>query len=276
MKTQSLFGQKMASDYFDEAEKSFEENDYKNALTSFQYIVRHYPNNPLYPRAVFNVGYIYFLDKQFDSSLIVFKKILVSPFNEKDALGGGIMADPYANYKHRASEFISDIYENKKMYDTALYYFALSDTTYTYLHFCGNEYAEYDIHKALKYANLYKKMNKKNEAIASFLSAVFVRLADNSDVLSELKLLLKDKKNLKKDLETAIENIYPKSFESEGTTYTIDYIKFLNVEIRVPEARILEEIDTPQPNVNGEDANKTRIKNRIYQSNFYKMMQTLF
>src|ERR1017187_3420282 len=140
------FGQKMPIDYFDEGINYNNAKDYKKAIESFKYIVRNYPKDPLYPRAFYNVGYISLIDKQYDSAIFYFKAILVSNFNEKEALGGDIMADPYTNYRHHASELISDIYYNKEMYDSSLYYFSLSDTLYPYMHFCGNEYAENDVH----------------------------------------------------------------------------------------------------------------------------------
>ena len=255
----------MPSDYFDEGEKYVEANDNKNALASFQFIVKHYPKSTLYPKAFYNVGYIYFMDKQYDSSIVIFKSILISNFNEKENLGGGIMDDPYTNYRHRTSEILSDIYYNKKMFDTALHYFALSDTLYPYLHFCGNEYAENNIYTALTYSDLYQKLDNNDKAIESLLPAVFITLANNSKVLSELKSLLKKKKNLKKDLDLSLTNIYSKTIQREDYSYQILYFKFLNVEIAVPKGY--------------EDEKKKFDKDEaitdIKKTDFYKMIKKL-
>lgn len=263
--SQNLFGQKMPSDYFDEGEKYVEDNDNKNALASFQYIIKHYPKNTLYPKAFYNVGYIYFMDKQYDSSIVVFKSILTSNFNEKENLGGGIMDDPYTNYRHRASEILSDIYYNKKMFDTALYYFALSDTLYPYLHFCGNEYAANDIHTALTYSDLYQKLDNNDKAIESLLPAVFVTLANNSKVISELKSLLKKKKNLKSQLDNAMDSMYSKTIQRDTYSYTRYYFKFLNAEIAVPNG-----YEDEKKKFDKDEAIK-----EIKKTDFYKMIKAL-
>jgi tetratricopeptide (TPR) repeat protein len=263
--SQNLFGQKMPSDYFDEGEKYVEANDNKNALASFQYIVKHYPKNTLYPKAFYNVGYLYFMNKQYDSSIVVFKSILTSNFNEKENLGGGIMDDPYTNYRHRASKILSDIYYNKKMYDTALYYFSLSDTLYPYLHFCGNEYAANDIHTALTYSDLYQKIDNKDKAIESLLHAVFVTLANNTKVISELKTLLKKKKNLKSELDNALDNMYSKTIQRETYSYTQHYFKFMNAEILVPNG-----YEDEKKKFDKDEAIK-----EIKKTDFYKMIRNL-
>ena len=98
--------------------RRFENENFNEALKGYQYIVNNHPKNELYPRAFYNVGYIYFIQKKYDKSIPIFKEILESNFNEKENLGGGIMADPYTNYRHRASEILSEIYYDKKKYDT--------------------------------------------------------------------------------------------------------------------------------------------------------------
>jgi len=263
--SQNLFGQKMPSDYFNEGEKYEELNDYKNAAASFQYIVRHYPKNSLFPKAFYNTGYCYFMDKQFDSSIVVFKSILTSNFNEKENSGGGIMDDPYTNYRHRASEILSDIYYNKKMYDTSLYYFALSDTVYPYLNFCGNEYAANDVHTALRYDDLYQKLGNKDKAIESLLPAVFVTLADNSKVLSELKILLKKKLQLKQQLDNSLDSLYSKTIQRDTYSYKRYYFKFLNAEIAIPKGYEDEK----------GKFNKDEAIEGIKRSEFYKMIDSL-
>lgn len=263
--SQNLFGQKMPSDYFEEGEKYSEANDNKNALASFQYIVKHYPKNTLYPKAFYNVGYIYFMEKQYDSSIVVLKSILTSNFNEKENLGGGIMDDPYTNYRHRVSEILSDIYYNKKMYDTALYYFALSDTLYPYLHFCGNEYAANDIHTALKYSDIYQKLDNKDKAIESLLPAVFIILSNNSKVLCELKKMLKKKKKLKSDLDLSLTNMYSKTIRQEKSIYKRYYFKFLNVEVAVPNGYEDEK----------EKFDKDNAIEKTKKTGFYKMIKSL-
>jgi tetratricopeptide (TPR) repeat protein len=263
--SQNLFGQKMPSDFFAEGERYIDAKDYKRALVSFQYIVQHHPLNTLYPKAYYNVGYCYFRDNQSDSAIVVFKSILTGNFNEQEPTGGGIMDDPYANYRHRASGILSSIYYDKKMYDTALYYFSLSDTVYPYLHFCGNEYAESDVYTALGYADLYEKLGNKDKAVECLLSAIFITLADNYKVISELKRLLAGKKNLKKELDDALDKIYSTTVHRDTYSYNQYCFKFLQVEIPIPKSYEYED----------ETFNKNETVALIKKSSFYKMIAGL-
>ncbi len=206
----STIAQKMPSDYFDESSNYFENDNYEKALIGYQYIIDNFPKNELYPKSYYNVGYIYFTQKKFEMAIPVFKTILESNFNEKENLGGSIMEDPYTNYRHKASEILSNIYYEKKMYDSALLFLALSDTVYPYLSFCGNGYASNYIQTALKYSSIYQKLNQPEKAIESLLPNVFATLANNTKVIEELKKLLANKKNLKKELDESINKIYSK------------------------------------------------------------------
>jgi len=262
------YGQKMPSDYFEEASNYFEEEKFDEALKGYQYIVDNHIKNELYPRAFYNVGYIYFIQKKYDKAIPIFKEILESNFNEKENLGGGIMADPYTNYRHRASEILSEIYYDKKKYDTALYYFDLSDTTYPYLHFCGNEYASNDVYTALRYNAIYQKLNQPDKAIEKLLPTVFITLADNSEVIEELKKLLADRKGLKKELDNSLSKIYSKKIDREDYSYTRYCSEFLNVEIAVPDS--YESYEDEKDKFDKEKAIK-----EIKQSDFYKMIEKL-
>jgi tetratricopeptide (TPR) repeat protein len=228
------YGQKMPSDYFEEASKYIDDNKLEEARISYQYIVDNCPKNELYPKAFYNVGYIYFIQKNYNKAIPIFKAILESDFNEKENLGGGIMADPYTNYKNRASRILSDIYYEQQLFDTALYYHALSDKVYPYLHFCGNEYASNDVYTALRYADIYQKLNQPEKAIEKLLPTVFITLADNSEVIEKLKILLTEKKGIKIELDNSLNQIYSKKFKLDGHKYKRYFFKFLNVEIAVP------------------------------------------
>lgn len=261
----TAFAQKMPSDYFDEASKYFEDDNYDKALSGYKYIVDNFPKNELYSMSYYNIGYIYYTQKKFENAIHVFKTILESNFNEKENLGGGIMEDPYTNYRHRASEILSNIYYDKKMYNTALQYFALSDTSYPYLHFCGNEYASNDVHTALRYSDIYQKLNQPDKAIKSLLPTVFITLADNSKVIDELKKLLSNKKNSKNELDESLNKIYSRKTDKANYSFTRYYFIFLNTEIAVP--------DSYEDDKKKFEKEKT-IK-EIRQTDFYKMIQKL-
>ena len=258
-------GQKMPSDYFEEGVKYVEDSKYSEAIQCFRYIVANCPKNKLYPKATYNLGYCFLMSKQGDSALVIFKEILTSSFNEREKLGGGIMDDPYTNYKHRASELISDIFYKNKMFDSALFYFAQADTVFPYLHFCGNEYAQNDVRKALIYADLYKQLGNKGDEIEALLPVVFITLADNSKAILELQHLLNGRQHLKDTLDIALTNYYSKVLGDGEHKYKRHYFRFLSREIELPGGYEDDE----------RKFNRDKVITNVKQSDFYKMIEGL-
>jgi predicted small lipoprotein YifL len=50
----TAYGQKMPSDYFEEADGYFAQKKYDEALTGYQYIVDNHPRSKYYPKALLN------------------------------------------------------------------------------------------------------------------------------------------------------------------------------------------------------------------------------
>ena len=256
------FGQKMPSDYFEEAGKSFMEGQMDEALSGYLYIVENHPRNELYPRALYNVAYIYSVQKEYKKSIDYYTLLMHGGQDEFEPLGGDIMSDPYANYRHRAADQISVCYYELQQYDSALYYLALSDTTYPYLSDCGNAYAENDIRTALRYADIYKRLGQPDKAIEKLLPEVFDSyLADNSKIISELDLLLLVKSKLLKKLDKAIEHVYQKTFTGEYCDYQRYCIQWLGVEIVFPQRLSYED-----------KYNKENVMKWMRESQFYMMV----
>lgn len=256
------FGQKMPSDYFDEAGKAFNEGQMDEALSGYLYIVENHPRNELYPRALHNVAYIYSLQKEYKKSIEYYTMLMRGGQDEYEPLGGDIMSDSYANYRHRAASQISDCYYELQQYDSALYYLALSDTTYPYLSDCGNAYAENDIQTALRYADIYKRLGQPDKAIEKLLQEVFnSHLTDNSEIISELDLLLPVKSSLLKKLDKAIEHVYQKTFTGRYGDYQRYCIQWLGVEIVYPYRVSYQN-----------KYNKENVMKWMRESNFYVMV----
>lgn len=257
------FGQKMPSDYFQAATRYFNDGDMDKALECYLYIVENYPRNELYPRALHNVGYVYFLQRKYQESVDAYTKLLNGGQNELEPLGGGIMADPYTNFRHRAATQISDCYYELGQYDSALHYLALSDTVYKYISTCGNAYAEYYIQTALRYADIYQKLGQPDKAIEKLLPQVFDSgLANNSQIIAELEKLLKGKPKLLKKLDKSIDRVYLKTFTSDYGDYERYCIQWLGVEIRYPYK--LWDKNT-----------KEDVMKKMRESEFYKMVAGL-
>lgn len=261
----SAFGQKMPSDYFQEANDYFEEGQLDKALAGYLYIVEKHPRNELYPRALYNAGDICLLQKKYKKAIEMFTMILNGDQDEREPSGGDIMASPYANYCHWAARQISNCYYELRRYDSALCYWALADTAYPFLSGCGNAYAENDINTALRYADIYQKLGQPDKAIEKLLPQVFnTGLADNSKILTELKKLLAGKRKLPEKLDQAIDNVYLKTFTSNYGDYERYCIQWLGVEIRYPFRPF-----------NSTDYNKENVMKWMRESEFYQMVVNL-
>lgn len=260
----SASAQKMPSDYFEVAYEFYEKKDFDKALAAYQYIVDHYPQSEFYSKSFYNVGNIYYTQKEFDKAIPIFKAILNSNFDEKEKLGGDMMGNPYANFRHNASDILSDIYYEKEKYDSALQYLALSETNYPYFHFCGNALAESTVYIALRYANIYKKTLHPELAIKKLLPMAFILFADNSRVIEELRILLKDKPGIKVVVDSSFEGIYGKQFEINGSCLTEYYIAISGTEVPITET-----LDT-QGNLD-----KQKTIEYLKLTKFYRMIEEL-
>ena len=218
-------GQKMPDDYFEEGVAAAERKQYPEAIADFTYIMNKHPKNRNTPYSVYNIATLYFDQKNYDSAKKYYYKILGANYNDYDERGGGIMDDPYTNYKHWASLSLSDIYKYLKMYDSSLYYLALSDSVHKYLHFCGNELAGNRIHTAMCYADLYELMGKPIDAEKSLLPESFSNsLASNKKLLDQLIALFKknnDVMALKKELDKSVNSFtIDTSYYDKDTPYS--------------------------------------------------------
>lgn len=258
--------QKMPTDYFDQGLKYLNERKYAEAKEPFREIVAHHPHNIIYSRAFYNLGYIYYERREYDSAINIFKNILKSDFNDTEELGGSIMSEPYANYRHRASALLSDIYSAENLPDSALQYLILADTVYSYIHFCGNELEANRVEFAVKYSKLYQKLSDDDKAFSSLIPVVFARLSSNEAVIEQMKILLQKMKikNLKRNLDRAINNIKTDISVINGKTYTNYYFIFLNNTFYAPDTFGFNSHRSRQGSIES-------IKN----SSFYKMIASL-
>lgn len=231
-----LFGQKMPQDYFEEGVEATENNDDSTALADFYYIVNNHPKNEIFPRAYYNIGYIYFKNKDHANAIKVFKNILNGNFNDLESSGRpGIMSNPFANYKNDAASYLSEIYESRAVYDSALFYLIQSDTVYTYKHFCGNELMADRISNAIRYANIYEHLNQVSNAERALLKVSFPsHLASNLKALEALQVLYKKYENpyqLRAELEKSVNNyIVDTQYYRADTSFSY-YIFFHGVKI---------------------------------------------
>ena len=250
--------QKKADDYFSEAGKYYEAGDFGKAASVFQYTANHFPKSKLHPLALYNSGIAYKNDGQDEKAIEVFTTIIKGNYNDMDKVGGNIMDDPYANYKHNSCELMSNIYFARGEYAKALEYFTLSDTTYPYNHFCGNELQDNEIHKVLHYADIYEKMGDEKRMLKALLQGIFL---NNDEILNKTEPLIEKQKNARALFDTALKKIYvgkphPAPYDK---LYNCYYIKYLDTEIFIG-----------NESVNGEKFNTAEEIESIKLSKFYR------
>lgn len=258
-------GQKMPVDYFNEGIQDFKYRQFDKALKCFKYITYHYPNNVLYPKALYNIGCIYFEQMKYDKAITVFKSIL-NPGFEVSKYNNGTIEDYGCNdYKHLACVILSDIYFHKKKFERSLYYFSLSDTLYTETEGCEDYRTPYVIRAALRYADIYRMLNQEEKAIEKLLPLVFLEDIEEYGVMEVLHELLKGRKDLKPQLDSAINNLnimISNNVEYPNSRY---YFTFLGVEIRYPY----------YPDERDDGLKKEDALREIQWSAFYKMIGKL-
>jgi tetratricopeptide (TPR) repeat protein len=162
-----LFAQKTVK-MFNKAVAFVENKEYDSALVLFKKIYKKRAGSEsITAKAHYNTGYVNLLKKDTPEVKKIFTEIMEEEYDEMDAggSGSGIMAEPYALYKNNSSCILAGIYLAEKKYDSALYYTQLADKVYPYRHFCGNEYATNAIYMAVLYAKCYSGLGQTEKAI---------------------------------------------------------------------------------------------------------------
>ncbi|KOY88191.1 hypothetical protein AD998_12690 [bacterium 336/3] len=219
--------------------KELENDIYEEALDLYKTFIEKYPKSKLIYRALYNKGSLERYLKMNWEANNTFQVLLNSKANdqEKGGKGSGIMAEPYANYKHEAAKELTLIAIEYKSYEEALKYLDLMKK-YPYHHFCGNEYATDEIYTQGLYAQCYIGLNENQKAIQVLLPSLLENgLADNSalvQTLYDILIKLYSKDSLKAQYEYAFKNYQSKTIKRKKNSYDILFIKFLDTEIELP------------------------------------------
>ncbi len=161
------------NDLFYNAEKHMDDSALDKAITTYKEIIQITKRRSVnYSKAVFNLGYIYYLQGNDSAAEKVFYQILGRGFNEMDkgGRGSGIMQEPYALYKHNACEVLAEIEFKRNNHAKALEYIYTFDRVYPYRHFCGNELASNRIYTAEMYSRAYAGQKDTISAIQSIIT----------------------------------------------------------------------------------------------------------
>ncbi|MAC94716.1 MAG: hypothetical protein CMC96_04365 [Flavobacteriales bacterium] len=265
-------------DKFSRAEEHYENKEYQEALEMFLSIAQD-KRHELYPRVLYNIGHIYSIIEDTTSARKYFELILNGKFeeNEMGGPGEGIMAEPYALYKHRACKYLAEINLDNKNYRKALKYVSLADSVYSYNHFCGNAIAANNIFITSLYADCYIGLGKLDSAINCLLPEMFNNgLSDNSFIVSKLVELLYQKFNqdeLNRIFKEAVNTIVIEKEKSEEYIYTYGYIILFDKKIKIPHFDVISFFETEE-NQKTDEEWENIFKETYYTSDVYKRIVT--
>ena len=229
---QQVEAQKMPVDFYEEALELYNSKDYSGAITSLVHIMDSCPDFEEYAEAKYDLGLAYYQLKQYNNSIRIFKEMLDSSVRERVYSDVGIMDNPYSNFKSYSVRMISNIYFEMEKYDSSLYYLNLASDKYVYEHYCGNAIMDVKSGTTLRYAEIFKKMERWDDYEESLLSLVFMEGEYNIRALHLLKEYYATnfkKEKLLKDAEKAFGKIQ----EVDGNYAKQYFITFHKVNILV-------------------------------------------
>jgi tetratricopeptide (TPR) repeat protein len=253
----NCYSQKCASDYLEEGRKFIQSKQYSSALASFKYIKEHFRDDKLYPKAMYDIAWLYY-EQGSDSSIDAAKEILKTDFKIPLEVINGTGYPAYSDYKNDACHLLYRIYYDKKDYNQALVYLHDADTLYHYSTFCSEGYDYDKVFLATNYALCYEHLGQDNKAITTLLGIVFLDYVPSQrKAMDTLKRLLYKKytaAEVSDALGKAISSIQYRPVTKNGNTYTEYYFRFADNDVVFPYWRT---------------ANSEAVKSTC----FYKMLQ---
>jgi tetratricopeptide (TPR) repeat protein len=245
------------------------ENVLNKVIRDYEELIKEFPKSKLIFRALNNKGLAELELKDYKNAQVTFQKILKSEANDKEkgGIGSGIMGEPYANYKNRASKILANLELKNSNYQEALNY--LDETKkFPFRHFCGNEYAADEIYMAEMYAKCYLGLNQYEKAYDILLPNIIENgLASNSEIITiSIDALLKNykKEELKIQFENCFKNVFAEKVKSNKNEYTTYNINFLNRKIQLESWKLNSEMT--------EQEREKECQKILAESDFYKLL----
>lgn len=238
--------QKMKKDEvaFEAALKLFEEDKTYEGIDALNDFIKNYPLSKLRPWAHFDIGVAYYSVGELKSAADVFLEILDMGYNEH---GPNNLMEPYALYKHNSARYLADISLLVKEWDDAERYIIMFDKEFPYQHFCGNEWAAYDLMKATMLARLHEGQGRIDEAVRDLAPHIFPNgLASNEEVVSLLKEILQrnySEREILTELESSLNTI--RVVTKRKTSKTV--FTLFGAEVDITGGYFLSEEKYPEP-----------------------------
>lgn len=252
-------------DYFYKGLHFYETDDYTNAIVTFGYIINEHPGHKLYPEALYYLGNCYYLSKQADSSIVIFKRLLSMGFVIPETTEEGFKSTIYHNYLHDACERLSDIYFQQSNYDSSLHFLTLAKERYPYKSDCGNALWSVRDKINLKFANIYMKLGQEDNALHSLLPRISWMRSPQSKEFIILKEIFREKQHVRQQLDSSLTHLYVKDKSEESPEDRVYYFRFLDIEFNVDKI-----IGFGTTIHNEKDAIRS-----VRKTNLYKMIKSL-
>ena len=218
---------------------SLQENLLVIALEYFEQIIEDYPDSDLIFRSLNNAANISYQLDHIDEAILYYKRIIDSEANdlESNGLGTGIMSEPYALYKNRATKKLAEICISQEEFSKALEYLKLTKK-YPFVNYGGNELTANHLNMSLMYTQAYNGLDSLELAISYSLPEIFNEyLANNEKLVQEIvEILLAnyDRQQLISDFEQSTKDFHSEIKEYENYEIRSYFINFMNTKINVP------------------------------------------
>jgi thioredoxin-like negative regulator of GroEL len=206
----------------------YEKKDFEEAAAAFEKFMKDFPNSVLKARAHYNVGVCFRDKKDYEKAKYVFLELLEQDYNERDE---NSLMEPYTLYKHHACRTLAQIALDEKKYDEAENYIQLFAKKYPYQHFCGNEWAAFDMYKAVMLAKVYEGTGRTHDALKELVPHLFNdQLASNEEVRDQLSLILErhfTRSAIQHEMNAALESLRIEKKNKRSSPV----MRFFNIEV---------------------------------------------
>jgi tetratricopeptide (TPR) repeat protein len=174
---------------FEEAMELYQHQLPERSLYAFREFMLLYPSSPLAARAHYNVALILRQLNDTTRAIATFIEILdKDEYNERDS---NDLMEPYTLYKHHSCRNLAEMSLEKKQYAQAARYIEMFDKKFPYQHFCGNEWAAYDMYRDVMVARVLEGQHDIKKAIRILITSIPENgLASNQAVLKTLDGIL--------------------------------------------------------------------------------------
>ena len=122
--------------YYERGLRALQKKEYAAALDCFNYISSSLPDSMVYGDALYGTGLVFQEQAKYDEAVKAYERLF--PSKVSDYLIDPEGAEDYKSYRFRGAMRVSECYEAKKDYRSALEYALAARDRYPFISFCSN------------------------------------------------------------------------------------------------------------------------------------------